>query len=70
MRARTMILAGSGLALAFRLLFAWVLFLSAQQVQDVWLVWALMIIISITVTRGLYRAYRIMSLVSAASKID
>jgi hypothetical protein len=65
-----MILAGSGLALAFRLLFAWVLFLSAQQVQDVWLVWALMIIISIIVTRGLYRAYRIMSLVSAASKID
>jgi hypothetical protein len=65
-----MILAGSGLALAFRLLFAWVLFLSAQQVQDLWLVWALMIIISIIVTRGLYRAYRIMSLVSAASKID
>lgn len=70
MRVRTMILAGSALALAFRFLFAWVLFVSAQQVQDAWLVWALMIIISITVTRGLYRAYRIMGFVSAASKID
>jgi hypothetical protein len=65
-----MILTSSTLALGFRFLFAWVLFVSAQQVQDAWLVWALMIIISITVTRGLYRAYRIMSLVSAASKID
>jgi hypothetical protein len=65
-----MILAGATLALAFRFLFAWVLFVSAQQVQDLWLVWALMIIISITVTRGLYRAYRIISLVSAASKIE
>ena len=65
-----MILASSVVALAFRFLFAWILFVSAQQVQDRWLVWALMIIVSVMLTRGLYRAYRIMSLVSAASKID
>ena len=70
MRARTLILSSVALSFAFRLGFVAVMFLSAGEVESDWLMWALLIIMSVSLTRGIYRAYRVLKFTFAMSKLD
>jgi hypothetical protein len=70
MRARTLIVSSVILGFAFRLGFVSVMFLSAGEVESDWLMWALLIIMSVSLTRGIYRGYRVLRVVLAVSKPD
>jgi hypothetical protein len=70
MRARTLILSSVILGFAFRLGFVSVMFLSAGEVESDWLMWALLIIMSVSLTRGIYRGYRVLRVALAVSKPD
>jgi hypothetical protein len=70
MRARTLILSSVILGFAFRLGFVSVMFFSAGEVESDWLMWALLIIMSVSLTRGIYRGYRVLRVVLAVSKPD
>ena len=70
MRARTLILSSVVLGFVFRLGFVAVMFLSAGEVESDWLMWALLIIMSVSLTRGIYRAYRVIRISLAVGKLD
>lgn len=70
MRARTLILSSVALSFAFRLGFVAIMFLSAGEVESDWLMWALLIIMSVSLTRGIYRAYRVIRISLAVGKLD
>jgi hypothetical protein len=70
MLARTLILSSVALGFAFRLGFVAVMFLSAGEVESNWLMWALLIIMSVSLTRGIYRSYRVLRIVLAVGKLD
>ena len=70
MRPRTLILLSVAFSFLFRFGFVAIMFLSASEVESDWLMWALLIIMSVALTRGLYRAYRVVKFVLAMGKLD
>jgi hypothetical protein len=70
MQAKVLIVLSVLLGFAFRLGFVGVMFLSAGEVESNWLMWALLIIMSVSLTRGIYRAYKVLKFVSAVGKLD
>jgi hypothetical protein len=70
MRARTLILIGAFVSFLLRLLFVLIMFLSAGEVQSAPLMWALLIIMSVALTRGIYRTYNVVKVVLAVGKLD
>jgi hypothetical protein len=70
MQARTIVLASVFLSFCLRLAFVSVMFLSAGEVQSSWLMWALLIIMSVALTRTLYRTYNVLKVILAVGKLD
>jgi hypothetical protein len=70
MQAKVLIVLSVLLGFAFRLGFVGIMFLSAGEVESNWLMWALLIIMSVSLTRGIYRAYKVLKFVLAVGKLD
>ena len=70
MLPRTLILLSVALSFALRLGFVAIMFLSAGEVESSWLMWALLIIMSVSLTRGIYRSYRVLKVILAVGKLD
>jgi len=70
MQTRSIVLAGVFLNFCIRLGFVWILFLSAGEVKSNWLMWTLLVIMSVILTRTLYRAYNVVRIILAVGKLD
>ena len=70
MQARTIVLASVFLSFCLRLAFVLVMFLAAGEVKSSWLMWALLVIMSVALTRTLYRTYNVLKVIFAVGKLD
>lgn len=70
MHPRTIILASVFLSFCVRFAFVAILFLAAGEVESPWLMLSLLIIMSVALTRSLYRTYNVVKVILAVGKLD
>jgi hypothetical protein len=69
MPPRKLILLGAFISFLFRFGFVGILFLSAGEVETPWLMWALLIVMSVLLTRSLYITYNVIKIILSVGKI-
>jgi hypothetical protein len=69
MQARTLIMISVCVSFCLRFGFVAIMFLAATEVESSWLMWALLIIMSVALTRSLYRTFNVVKFILAGSKL-